>query len=109
MLSHEPRNCHQKVVSCLVLSQKVQSVICIVRKGGKSALAKQIAIDYVHGTNSMALPDVEISASCHNEAFIYDAELGDEDVEERYENLGDTKVKRWPNAHFTTPSNLSNI
>ena len=75
-------------------------------KGGKSALAKQIAIDYVHGTNSMALPDVEMSASCHNEAFIYDAELGDEDVEERYENLGDTKVKRWPNAHFTTPQQL---
>lgn len=72
-------------------------------KGGKSAFAKQVALDYVHGTNSMGLPDVEMSSSYHNEAFIYDAELDDEDVEERYENLGDTKVKRCPNAHFTTP------
>ena len=75
-------------------------------KVGKSAFAKQVAIDYVHGTNSMALPDAEMSASCYNDAYIYDAELGDEDVEERYENLGDTKVKRWPNAHFKTPQQL---
>lgn len=86
-----------------------ESSICNIQspeKVGKSALAKQIAHDYVHGTNSMALPDVEMSASFHNEAFIYDAELDDEDVEERYQNLGDTRVHRKPMSFFTNANEL---
>ena len=75
-------------------------------KGGKSALAKQIAHDYAYDTNSMDLPDVEISASHHNEAFIYDAELCDNDIEERYKNLNDTKVHRKPMSFFTNADQL---
>lgn len=75
-------------------------------KGGKSALAKQIAHDYAYGTNSMDLPVVEISESHHNEAFIYDAELCDNDIKERYKNLNDTRVHRKPMSFFTNADQL---
>jgi hypothetical protein len=76
-------------------------------KVGKSAIAKQIAYDYSSGTNSMCLPGADNYAASHNEAFIYDAELSDEDILERYEKRGDTKVKRWKDAYFETADSLT--
>ncbi len=76
-------------------------------KAGKSMLARQIAHDYTNGTNSISLPmNVDNCESNKNEAYIYDAELQDEDVLERYESLNDKKVHRRPNAHFESPDQL---
>lgn len=76
-------------------------------KVGKSAVANQIAYDYSSGTNSMCLPGAENCVSSHNKAFVYDTEMFDEDILERYEKRGDTKVKRWKEAHFDTAAKLT--
>ncbi len=75
-------------------------------KAGKSTLAKQIAYDYANATNTLDLPNVDRVLNKDTKAFIYDAELDDEDIQERYDELGDTKVSRWPNAYFKSPGQL---
>lgn len=76
-------------------------------KAGKSTLTKQIANDYAHNTDSMGLPEIASPIVQPHEAFLYDAELADNDILNRYEELGDTKVHRHPNTYFKTVDELT--
>ena len=76
-----------------------------VEKAGKSLLTMQIATEYCDGYTSSLVPHGEESSDvlpAKREAYIYDAELHDQDILERYEGLQNSTVKRIRKS-FETP------
>jgi len=76
-----------------------------VEKSGKSILSTQIAHDCAYGLVSSLVPTSLIEV-LKQEVFLYDAELDDDDMFERYKNFEDEKVHRCPNAEFESADAL---
>lgn len=78
-----------------------------VEKSGKSILVTQIAHDYAYGLASKIVPTSAIKGKMQ-EVFLYDAELCDDDMLERYKDLNDDRVHRCQNAEFDSMDSFLN-
>lgn len=70
-----------------------------VEKAGKSILVTQIAHECAYGLSSSLIRESEKKVS-RQEVYIYDSELDDDDMFERYHDFDDDRINRCPNAYF---------
>lgn len=71
-------------------------------KSGKSLLAYQIAIDSATGNESKLVPPGS-GKVLRQSVYYFDAEMDDDDMKERYHNLGDVPVHRRARVFFDNP------
>lgn len=68
-------------------------------KSGKSLLMTQIGHDCAYALSSSLVPESGGKVS-QQEVFLYDAELDDDDMRERYHDFNDGRMHRCPSAWF---------
>lgn len=88
-----------------------EGAICNIQsaeKAGKSILVTQISHDCAYGISSELVPWKDDKYPIHaQQVFYYDAEMSDDDMAERYENLDDDKIHRHPGG-FNKPEDFLN-